>query len=134
MSDGVDNPLARFATESGRISDSAVKPKLFEPNRQLLLSVFRISNLKNEEIQNIGVEVVRQHRTARRLYGWAEFSASSVDEIGLQLENDDVPPRHSNIKGWPEDPEERKLLRMELANRANPVKLDPPVEVNQNPS
>ena len=130
----MDNPLARFATESGRISGSAVKPKLFEPNRQLLLSVFRISNLKHKEIKDVGVEVVRQHRTARRLYGWAEFSESSVNEIGLQLENDDVPPRHSNIKGWPEDPEERKLLRMELANRSNPVKLDFPVEVDQNPS
>ena len=32
--------LARFALESGRLTASAVKPKLFEPNRELKLSVF----------------------------------------------------------------------------------------------
>lgn len=45
--------LARFATQSGRLTDEVVKPKLFEPNRKLELSVFRVEGLGYTEIQEI---------------------------------------------------------------------------------
>ena len=50
--------LARFATQSGRLTDEVVKPKLFEPNRALELSVFRVDGLGRIEIQEIGIDVV----------------------------------------------------------------------------
>ena len=125
-----DEPIVRFATESGQITASRVKMKLFKPNRQLLLSVFRVKDLRYSEIRDIGVnDVVRKHPTARRLYGWGRLSTSVVREVGLRIDNDDDPSRHSEIKGWPEDVQDRRLLQIKLADRAQPVKLDAPAEV-----
>lgn len=95
--------LARFAVEGGRFAGSVVKPKLFQPNRALKLSVFRIDGLLCAEIRDIGLDVVQRHPDAHRLHGWGESSESTVSDKGLQVEHDDVPPRHANIVGWPSD-------------------------------
>lgn len=121
--------LARFATESGRITDAVVKPKLFEPTKALRLSVFRVGGLETSGIREIGIRVVEEHPVAQRLYGWGEVAASEVYDAGLQLENDDIPPLHSNIIGWPEEVSKRKRLQLQLASRARAVKLDAAVEV-----
>ena len=122
-------PLVRFALESGRFTDSIVKPKLFEPNRRLELSVFRVVGLQSSKIQEIGTQVVERHTTAKRLYGWGKFASSIVADLGLELDNDDTPPRHSNITGWPEEASKRKLLQQKLASQARAVRLARPIEV-----
>lgn len=119
--------LARFAVESGRLTDSIVKPKLFEPTKSLELSVFRIEGIGHSEICNLGVDVANKHPTARYLYGWGELSESAVIGTGLQVEYDNVPPRHANIVNWPQDASERKERQLILASRSRPVKLDPPI-------
>lgn len=126
----VVHSLARFATGKGKVTSSKVHPKLFEPNKQFMLSVFRVENLKSSEIEKIGVEVVRQIPGSNNLYGWGELPSSAVDEVGLKLVNDDNPPLHSNIAGWPTEKSEQKLLSMQLALRAKPVKLARPIEVH----
>ena len=126
----VVHSLARFATEKGKVTNSRVHPKLFEPNKQFVLSGFRVENLKSSEIEKIGVEVVRQIPGSNHLYGWGELPSSAVDEVGLKLVNDDNPPLHSNIAGWPTEKSEQKLLSMQLALRAKPVKLARPIEVH----
>ena len=125
----IAQPLARFVTESSKITGSSVNSDLFKPNRGLVLSVFRIDNLEYSEIKNIGIDVVKRHRTARRLHGWGEFPTSAVDELGLRLVDDDNPPRHSYIEGWPPEAAQRKFLQKELAIRSKTIKFDAPVEV-----
>lgn len=115
--------LARFALESGRLTDSIVKPKLFEPNRALELSVFRVDGLVHDQIRDLGDRVVEKHPAARKLHGWGEFLESAVREAGLRVERDDDPPRHADIVGWPQDPSERKQRQQILASRSYPVRL-----------
>jgi hypothetical protein len=103
--------LARFATESGRLTDSVVKPKLFEPNRALELSVFRVHGLEFVQICGIGVSVVKEHPNARRLHGWGEIGESEVQGVNLRVVYDDVPPRHANIVGWPTEASQRKSIQ-----------------------
>lgn len=125
----IAQPLARFVTESSKISRSSVNSDLFKPNRDLVLSVFRINDLKHSEVKDLGIDVVRKHRTARRLHGWGEFPAAAVDEIGLKLVDDNNPPRHSYIEGWPPEAARRKFLQKELALRSKTIKFDVPIEV-----
>lgn len=130
MTVGARGSLARYATERGRFrSDGGVKPKLFEPNRKLELSVFYIDGLERARIRDIGVAVAERHPSARRLHGWGEIAASDVASAGLRTARDDTPPRHANVVGWPEDAAERKLKAQILARAARAVRLDPPVDV-----
>ena len=115
--------LARFAVESGRLTDSRVKPKLFEPNRALELSVFHVDGLVRDQIRDLGDEVVKKHPSARKLRGWGEFPESAVRKAGLRVERDDDPPRHANIVDWPQEPSERKQRQQILASHSYPVNL-----------
>lgn len=123
------SPLARFAVEGGRLKASAVKPKMFEPNRQLELSVFRTGSLLQEEIQEIGLQVVRANPNASHLHGWAEIGRGDVESTGLRIIDDDDPPRHSNVVGWPglEDRDKMLELKQSLASMAKPHLLKPPI-------
>ena len=115
--------LARFALESGRLTASVVKPKLFEPNRALELSVFHVDGLDEGDIARIGNDVVAEHPTAKRLHGWGEFDEVAVCKAGLRIDRDDNPPRHANIVDWPKKPEERKQRQQTLASHACPVRI-----------
>lgn len=121
--------LARFAVRSGQMTTTVVKPRLLEPNRQLELSVFRIDDLGQEAIQEIGVDVVRRRPDANRLHGWAELDEAAVQLVSLTVVHDDTPPRHANIIGWPDDRAKRKLVQRKLADRASPKLVEPPVDV-----
>ena len=123
--------LARFATESGRLTDSVVKPKLFEPNRVLELSVFRVHGLEFVQICGIGVSVVKEHPNARRLHGWGEIGESEVQGVNLRVVYDDVPPRHANIVGWPTEASQRKSIQQVLASKARPIRLAQPIIVEK---
>lgn len=123
--------LARFATEGGRLTDSVVKPKLFEPNKALELSVFRVHGLEYTEICDIGVSVVKEHPNARRLHGWGEIEESSVQSANLRVAYDDVPPRHANIVGWPNEASQRKSIQQILASNARPIRFDQPIRVEK---
>ena len=123
--------LARFAFESGRLTHSIVKPKLFEPNRALDLSVFVVGGLHASDIGKLGIGTAFRHATARRLYGWGELNESDVRDVGLRIVRDDSPPRHANIVGWPGDRSVRKLIMIEMARRSEPVRLAQPVEISE---
>ena len=123
--------LARFATQSGRLTDEVVKPKLFEPNRALELSVFRVDDLDRTEIQEIGIDVVTAIPNAQRLHGWGEISETAVIDAGLRVDYDDDPPRHANVLDWPDEASERKLIQQILASHARAIRLNPPVQVEK---
>lgn len=52
------------------------------------------------------------------LYGMADILASAIQEQKLDVDADDIPSRHADDVGWPEDKSERKLIAMELAAEA----------------
>lgn len=112
--------LARFALESGRLTASIVKPKLFEPNRELKLSVFHVDGLDDLGIADIGNNVAGRRRPPKRLRGWGEFDEVAVCKAELRIDRDDNPPRHADIVDWPRDPSKRKQCQQILASRAWP--------------
>ena len=122
-----EGALARFAVHKGQLTAAVVKRKLVEPNQQLELSVFRVHELGDAEVRGLGIGVVQRRRDANRLYGWAEFDEALVQSVSLTLHDDDDPPRHANIIGWPTDRDERKLVESELADKATPVQVNPPI-------
>lgn len=130
MTSGVPRVLARFGTESGRLTDSVVKPKLFEPTRDLKLSVFRVEGLGRKSVIALGKTVVKSHPQAQRLYGWGEISESGILNARLHIDYDDVPLRHATIIGWPQDPAQRKHAQQLLASCATPKRLRSPIEVH----
>ena len=119
----VSGLLARFAVEGGNLTAAAVKPKLFRPNRELKLSIFYVDGLDDPEIRAIGDNVVRLHRTAKRLHGWGEFGEAAVAKANLRIDRDDDPPRHANIVDWPTSAGERKQRQIFLAKCARPVQV-----------
>ena len=125
--------LARFATGSGRFTGSVVKPKLFQPNVELKLSVFTVSGLRSDEIVCIGKKVVREHPIAERLHGWGELDEGAVTDVGLEIDYDKDPSRHANIIAWPQNSSERKSLQQVLASKATAVRFSPPLQVSQVP-
>ncbi len=99
--------------------NSRVKYSAFMPPADLQLSVFRTQGLTEEEIWTIGEkEVVEKAPTLKTLYGRAEIIALDVKKVGLGLDPDDTPPRHTNIIGWPQVKSEQKLMALQLAEDA----------------
>jgi hypothetical protein len=96
-----------------RSSDQTVRYSAFIPPEDNRLSIFRISGLQEADIWKIGEGLRRQ-----QLHGRADIEAVVVNEIGLGIVADDIPPRHANIIGWPEEASAIKLKAIELADKA----------------
>jgi hypothetical protein len=107
--------LARyiFTKSHFRNSDRTVKYSAFIPPEDRRLSVFQISGLQDAEIWKIGEKLREQ-----TLLGRADVESALVKTIGLGIVADDIPPRHANIIGWPEEASAIKLKAMELAKEA----------------
>jgi hypothetical protein len=113
--------LARYLTQRNHYHSptSSVKPKAFDPPPNLRLSVFRIDGLTIDEVWNCGQKnVINTLPQPRNLHGYANIKASSVEDVSLNIDPDNTPPRHACIVGWPEDKSERMLITQELAARA----------------
>ena len=115
-------PIARYITTKRWYSreKNVVKPQAFMPPPDLRLSVFRIDNLSEPEIWKIGfTKVIGKMNQPRTLHGRADIQALNILEINLQVNPDNIPPRHANIIGWPELKEEQKSIAQELAAKAS---------------
>lgn len=126
---GLNSQLARFAVQSNHFKSGQINPKLFRPNKEMQVSVFRIEDKTKEDIIEEGKNVVSEHKTSATLYGWAKIAAKEVLQIGLEVDDDDDPPGHSNIVGWPED--EGKILRyqQDLSKASERIELPDPISV-----
>jgi hypothetical protein len=114
--------IARYITSRRWYSrdKNIVKPQTFMPPRDLRLSVFRIYNLSEPEIWEIGsIKVIGKMNPPRNLHGRADIQASNILDNNLRVNPDNTPPRHANIIGWPELKEERKSIAQELAAKAS---------------
>lgn len=83
----------------------------------LEVSVFRIFGLSDAEIWHIGDAGLRPPGRST-LYARGDLTVNSVERNQLQVAPDDVPPRHANIIGWPDEKSEQKLRAIELAANA----------------
>lgn len=108
--------LARYIYSKNhyRSSDHTARHSVFMPPEDRRLSVFRISGLQENDVWSIGDNLRSQPSLGR-----ADIKALSVLEIGLLIDADDIPPRHANIIGWPEEASAIKLKAMELAEKAS---------------
>jgi len=114
--------IARYITSKSGYSrqKDIVKPPAFMPPPNLKLSVFRIDNLSEPDIWKIGIEkVINKMNKPTNLHGRADIQALNIFDSNLQIEPDNIPPRHANIIGWPELKEERKSIAQELAAKAS---------------
>jgi hypothetical protein len=114
--------IARYITSKRWHSrkKNIVKPQAFMPPPNHKLSVFRIDNLSETEIWKIGFnKVISKMNPPRNLHGRADILALNILENNLQIEPDNIPPRHADIVGWPELKEEQKSIAQELAAKAS---------------
>jgi hypothetical protein len=117
--------VGRFITESGHFKPGRVLPKAFEPKfdkdrNRSETSVFRVSEIPSADVWVIGDREVGTPR-GKPILARADIAAKDVSIEALVLEDDQPPPKHAVIVGWPEGPDEkdhRKSIQQELAARA----------------
>lgn len=111
--------LTRYILHTNHFSalHRRVKYAVFMPAPNRETSIFRTSNLSDNEIWGIGGSEVAQKR-GLPLLGRADISAFHVFDKELKVIPDNKPQRHANIIGWPEEKSEQKLIAMELAENA----------------
>lgn len=114
-------PLTRFLLSRSLFSRAKgrVKHNAFMPPADLRLSVFRTYDLDEPDIWDLGQRCVATVQPEKGLHGRADVLVSVVLENELQVDPDDVPPRHASITGWPESKDAQKMLALELAERAS---------------
>lgn len=88
-----------------------VKRKEFMPSGTPLgVSIFRTTGLDDSSVWAIGHEAI----VDRAVLGRGDLSAGAVYDVGLSFDPDDVPPRHANIIGWPDEKEDQIALALQL--------------------
>lgn len=112
--------VSRFITQRSyyRPSDRTVRHNAFMPNRNGETSVYRIIDLDDQEIFEIGSRLVA-YVMKKPLIGRADIVVSKILDRELRVDPDPRPhPRHANIVNWPEDESKHKLIALELAAEA----------------
>jgi len=110
--------LSKFIFNKSQFSSSnkRVKYSVFIPPSNRRLSVFRSTDLSENEVWEIGNAIGIERKLT--LLARADIRVASVTKTGLEIDVDDIPPRHANIVGWPDEDSEIKLKAMELAENA----------------
>jgi len=70
--------------------------------------------MQDDEIWRIGEREVAQ-KSGRTLRARADITVSGVQDKELRVDLDDVPLRHANITGWPEERSKQISIAIELA-------------------
>ena len=80
--------------------------------------MFRIDNLGKAQIWQLAQSYVVPE--GRNIHGRADLTFVDIERTDspLWIDLDDVPPRHGNVLGWPEDKDEQLGVAQELALRA----------------
>ena len=56
---------------------------------------------------------------SKTLYARGDILAELIEDGGLKFDYDNVPPYHCNIRGWPHEKSERKMIAIELAEASD---------------
>jgi hypothetical protein len=100
--------------------NNIVKSSAFMPPVDLHLSVFRTKGLDEKAIWDIAEnEIIKKATSPCTLYGRADILSMKVKSTGLEIDPDNIPPRHANIIGWPSEKDKQKLFAIELAREAS---------------
>jgi hypothetical protein len=115
--------LARYAVDKSyyRPSDGSVRHNAFMPGSDGATSVFRISEISEDDVWIIGRQYVGEPR-GKRLLGRAQITAGKVFAQGLQVQLQEPPPRHAGIVGWPDEQPKQKEIALRLAAEAAFIK------------
>ena len=107
--------LSRFVFKKTHIrSNNEVHWRAFDPPRNLRLSVFRTSDISEEEIWTYGENIAIQR--AKPLEGRADITMSSIKYTELDVIADASPSKHANIVNWPQKKDEKMEIAMRLAD------------------
>ncbi len=99
------------------IKHSAFMPPSSNPE----LSVFRVSDLSDQQIWALAAEKVEPARG--HIIGRGDLLVSQVVAMKLTVSPDiDLVSRHANIAGWPADRDLRATIAKDLAALASPAK------------
>lgn len=111
---------ARFINQKPyyRPGNKTVRHNAFMPNSKGETSIYRIDDLSDPEISEIGKQFVASV-LGKPLLGRAEIFVSEVLEHDLNVISAPNPhPRHANITDWPNDREASRMIAVELSNKA----------------
>jgi hypothetical protein len=115
--------LIRFVYDSKNIrSDGTIKHQEFMPRGDLNnLSVFHKFTSDEVEIWALSDSIRPDNKKG---FARGEITVGSVQEIGLTIDFDNIPPNHANIESWPPSSEKdkQKSLAQELAAKAVALK------------
>jgi len=113
--------LTRYILEKNKCSpeNKRVKYNAFLPNKEGQTSVFRTSELTDNEIWEIGDNEVAR-KVEKQLIGRGDINASNVYENGLKIDTEGEHLKHANIVNWPKEKSEQKLIAIEIADNATP--------------
>ena len=107
-------PLAKFLYfRTGHYRIDPLKPtwRAFMPRKETReLSVFRTAGLSEAKIWELAAIRVKSNPKAR-----AVVSPQDVVASGLEVDPDNIPPRHANIVGWPAGKDAQMSHAVELA-------------------
>jgi hypothetical protein len=112
--------IARYILSKRHFSTTnrTVKYGAYLPAPDGETSVYRISELSEEEIWEIGQENVAKPSN-RTLYARGDTPANVILKTGLTLVPETTShPLHANIVKWPSDKDEQKMLALEIVNEA----------------
>jgi hypothetical protein len=118
--------VARFITQKTyyRSSDGTVRHNAFMPYKHKETSVYRIIDLDDDKVFEIGRRFVADVMNFP-LLGRADIVVSKILEKDLRVEPNPIPhPRHANIVDWPEEISKHRLIAIELAAEAELHLLD----------
>lgn len=102
-----------YSEESRRVKFRA----FIKPHKSEFLSVSRTIGLNESDIWKLGEEYVAKPSN-RTILARAGFSASSILNNGLSVIDDQPPPRHAGIGGWPIEKHTAKSVAIEIAAEA----------------
>lgn len=113
--------LARYVVFQShfRRSNKTVRPEAFVPFPHTEMSVTRHLLAMESELWRIGRDVAEAR--GRTLYGRADFSAETCRSIRLVVDPAplDTNPNHANVREWPAEKEQQKMIAIELARVAH---------------
>ena len=120
-----DDVLARFLLQKNHFkrAENRATPDAFMPPPDLQLSVYQITNVPEDKVWALGRAVLKEHPQPR-LYGRADVRVGAVHEQKLKALQDDDPPRHVNVVGWPSYADGKDLLKSIAQQLAQSAKLD----------
>jgi hypothetical protein len=113
--------VARFLF-TGHLKGSRVRASAFlPPSNDLRLSVCVTDGLDVSAIHSWGQKNVAT--VEREPKGFALLHVHDIVAERLSVERDDVPPRHAEIVGWPEEKEARLDIAKQLVEHVAAVEL-----------